>query len=185
MGDSIQLTASGANLYLWSSNNFDLLLPPQNTFSNPIVAPIIKTLYKVLGTDINGCKNSDSAYVNINPVPTPIIGATPNPTLITDPKVYFSDISGTASTWLWYTGDGGTSNQNGFYYTYSDLDTGRYLVRLIVSDSVGCIDSTSLWVIVSPDTRIFVPNAFTPGKTLNNVFKVYGSGILPFFNGNL
>ena len=37
-----------------------------------------------------------------------------------------------------------------------------------------------MWVIVAPDTRLFIPNAFTPGKPINNVFRVYGSGIYDF-----
>ena len=180
LGDSIQLTASGANLYLWTSDILDSLLPSQNTLSTPIVSPKVNTLYRVLGTDINGCMNKDSTIVNISTVPTPIIEASPNPVSITNPTVYLSEQSNTGTSWLWFTGDGGSSTLRNFYYTYSDQDTGRYLVRLIATNDVGCVDSTSLWVIVAPDTRLFIPNAFTPGKSINNIFKVYGSGIYDF-----
>lgn len=181
LGDSIQLTASGANLYFWTSDIYDsILIPAQQTLSNPFVSPNVNTLYRVLGTDINGCMNKDSAKVNISPLPIPIISVTPNPVSITNPTVYISEQSNTGSSWLWFTGDGGSSNVRNFYHTYSDQDTGRYLVRLILTNDVGCVDSTSMWVIVAPDTRLFIPNAFTPGKPINNVFRVYGSGIYDF-----
>ncbi len=176
LGDSIQLLASGASTYLWSSN----IPPPKDTLHNPYVAPPINTLYTVTGTDIHGCKNTSSTNVNISPVPIPMISATPNPTLLTNPKVHFSELSGTGSTWYWETGDGFSYNQNDFYHTYNTLDTGRYLVKLVVTNSVGCIDSSTLWVYVIPDTKFFIPNSFTPDLSTNNTFRAYGSSVFNF-----
>ena len=63
-GDSITLNANGGVLYLWSggiSNNFTFL-------------PDSSTTYLVNGTDINGCQNTDSIYVQVNGIPTIFAG---------------------------------------------------------------------------------------------------------------
>lgn len=65
-GDSIQLTASGGFIYQWT---------PGATLSctncaNPFASPTTTTTYKVLGTDVNGCKDSASVTVTvIQPMP--------------------------------------------------------------------------------------------------------------------
>ena len=179
-GDSIQLTAAGVNKYLWSSNFPDPILPHHDTVFNPYVQPSITALYRVKGTDVYGCKYYDSAFVNISPTPTPYIQATPNPTEITNPLVYFTEISGTGNTWYWETGDGFTTTQNSFSHLYSSLDTGSYLVKLVMANSVGCIDSTSLWVVVIPDTKFYIPNAFSPEQNNNPTFRPYGTGIFDY-----
>ena len=61
-GSTINLIATGANIYIWS---------PVGTLSdpnipNPVAAPTDPTLYIVNGIDSNGCANSDSIQVNID-----------------------------------------------------------------------------------------------------------------------
>ena len=56
-----QLLASGGVQYVWDSDpTLDNI-----TIRNPLASPTVATLYKVTGTDINGCSNRDSIQVEV------------------------------------------------------------------------------------------------------------------------
>lgn len=66
--DSVQLTANNAATYVWT---------PSATLNNatsatPIAHPVATTTYTVIGTDVNGCKDTATALVQIvtNIIPT-------------------------------------------------------------------------------------------------------------------
>lgn len=61
LGDSTELHVTGANSYSW---NYDPTLSCLNC-ANPTVNPEYTTLYHVIGTDGNGCKNTDSIRVKV------------------------------------------------------------------------------------------------------------------------
>lgn len=61
-GESVQLLASGATQYEWSPY---IGLNNDGVF-DPVADPMETTLYTVLGTDIKGCKNTDSVLVIVN-----------------------------------------------------------------------------------------------------------------------
>ena len=48
---------------------------------------------------------------------------------------------------------------------------------LVVSSLSGCYDTATL-IIPMDRSSIYVPNAFTPNLSSNNVFQVYGNGLL-------
>ena len=65
-GESVSLSATGANTYVWI---------PSTTLTSSIGAmvnanPLISTTYTLLGVDILGCEGIDSTTVNVNPLPT-------------------------------------------------------------------------------------------------------------------
>ena len=65
-GGNTELTASGASTYNW--NNAGSLSSPTGT---PVTAtPTSTTTYTVTGTDANGCQNTASVVVTVNPLPT-------------------------------------------------------------------------------------------------------------------
>jgi gliding motility-associated-like protein len=69
IGNSVQINASGADVYNW---DFNLTLS-DTTIANPIASPITTTTYYVSGTDQFGCSNSDSVVVIVYLPPTPFI----------------------------------------------------------------------------------------------------------------
>ncbi len=60
-GFGVQLHVSGANTYAWYPTS-GLNNP---TISNPFVNPDVTTTYIVEGTDLNGCKNSDTLTIKV------------------------------------------------------------------------------------------------------------------------
>ena len=63
-------------------------------------------------------------------------------------------------SWEWDLGDGNTSNEETFEYTYADV--GQYLIRLTTTDSNGCTLKHELNIVVDLGYEIIMPTAFTP-----------------------
>lgn len=61
-GDQTTITATGGNTYEWDNG--------LNTGAAHNVSPTSTTTYEVLGTDLNGCENSDQVVVNVTAIPT-------------------------------------------------------------------------------------------------------------------
>ena len=61
--NSTQLNATGGNKYTWSPAN----LVSEFAISNPIAKPTQTTLFTVIAVDENGCKNTDTISVNVDP----------------------------------------------------------------------------------------------------------------------
>lgn len=66
VGGSVQLTASGANSYTWSPTS----TLSCNTCTSPTATPATTTVYAVIGTDNNGCKDTANVTVSVNTQPT-------------------------------------------------------------------------------------------------------------------
>ena len=71
IGDTAQITVSGAISYLWSPNNN---ISPISS-NSPEVWPNDTTNYIVFGTDANQCSNSDSIRINVLNLPIADAGA--------------------------------------------------------------------------------------------------------------
>lgn len=87
------------------------------------------------------------------------------------PITIFDNNSTNAYSYLWNFGDG-TTNDSIFSpeHTFPE-EAGSYLVSLQVSNQIGCMDSTSNYIVIEHDPVVFIPNAFTPDDDdLNNEF---------------
>jgi len=126
-----------------------------------------------------GCTSSVNApnYITIHSQPEAAYSASPQPTSIADPIVYFTDQStGVIDSWQWTFGPFGTSNLQNPYFVYPD--TGVTAVQLIVTNINGCADTITGAIIIDQILTFYAPNAFTPNSNgKNDVFRVYGDGI--------
>ncbi len=65
-GDSVQLNASGADEFIWTSSPGDPSLSGQENNPNPIVTPLVNTTYYLQGTDTpTDCKNYDTLVIEV------------------------------------------------------------------------------------------------------------------------
>jgi len=167
-GDSILLTASGGNSYLWNTGATGSAIWVKNTGS-----------YSVNATNTCGTVSSVSFPVTVNTVSaffnaSTLAGSMPLP-------VNFTDSSTAATTWTWNYGDGNSANgQTGANETYGT--PGTYTATLTVTN--GSCTSTYSRVIVVGEIPSFItiPNVFSPnGDGLNDNWYVNYAGI-DYFN---
>ncbi|HLY68098.1 MAG TPA: PKD domain-containing protein, partial [Puia sp.] len=139
-------------------------------------------LYQYIAAD--GC--TDSAYQTINVQAPPLVFAGNDTAIVVNQPLQLhassTDISGDTFLWSPSTGLTDTTIFNPIAVLGSNNDSIRYFVK--ATDTLGCYGEASIEVTVFktlPD--IFVPNAFTPGKNINNIFKPIAVGIssLQFF----
>lgn len=99
-GSSVNLNVTGAQSYTWT---------PGGNGSTISVSPSSNTNYTVVGTDANGCVNSDMITVNVNALPT----------LSASPSATDSDCGGSNGSLL-----GANASGNGpFSYSWSNGST--------------------------------------------------------------
>ncbi len=126
---SVTLTASGGNNYFWDNG--------LGAGASHIVSPASNTTYTVLVTDANGCTDSDSVVITVNPLP--VADAGEDVTIcITGSTVL--NASG-ADSYNWDNGLGG-----GASHSVSPTSTTTYTVT--AADINGCIDTDDVIVTV-------------------------------------
>ncbi|HRS58447.1 MAG TPA: PKD domain-containing protein, partial [Bacteroidia bacterium] len=114
---------------------------------------------KLVVSTSNGCKDSITQTVTVNPMP--VASFTAND-VCNGNAVSFSNnstISSGSMSYLWKFGDGNTSNNVSPNYTYAS--SGTYSVELVITSDKGCVASVVKTVNVNP-----VPVA---GFSANNV----------------
>ena len=155
--------------------------------TNPTINDFSEGEYQVIVTDANLCQVSDSVIIFNLPSPIIDFGIYPNNQRLfdqlDDPIVFVDRTDGIWQNiveWNWDYDDGGFGSDSISYHSYSD--TGSFVVMLTTISQYNCIDTLTKIVVIS-DYNLYIPNAFTPFSTnddLNNIFKAYGIGILNF-----
>jgi PKD repeat protein len=134
---------SGGTDYFWTFGNglISNKPNPKTKYDGPGAYNIV-----LIANNQYGCKDSISKIYNVYKVPKASIEFTPNQGC--QPlEILFKNTSLNGSSFLWYFGDGSTSNTENPKHTYSA--PGIYDVKLIVTNGGICLDS------------IFIRNAIT------------------------
>ena len=159
-GQPAVLTASGASTYTWSTGAVGVT----NT-----VSPTTNTGYTVVGTDTNGCSNTATEILLVNPLPPVAIngGATSVDLNLGQSITLYA--SG-ALTYSWTTGNVKCDS------CATNIESPNANTQYCVAgtDINGCKAVMCLNVVVENICDIFIPDAFSPnGDGQNDEFKVY------------
>ena len=123
-------------------------------------------------TSQHGCKDTVTMpnLVQVYPLPQAGFVVTPTDTSIFYPNVHMTDHSVSAVSCEVFWGDGSHGTNCNAPHTYAQ--PGIYNIVQVVTNVYGCTDTAFSTVIIRPEFRFWVPNAFTPGgDDLNEVFK--------------
>lgn len=89
----------------------------------------------------------------------------------------FVDSSSGSITWVWYFGDGDSSNLQNPSHNYGAA--GTYTVTQIVMTANGCLDT--IVKVITVEEGIIIPNVFTPDANgQNDVWYIPNSGVKEF-----
>lgn len=112
--------------------------------------------------------------------PTAGTNYSPFPINLLNTTVDFFNTSENSSTYQWIFEEGNPAysfDENPTVH-FPDLDTGSYDVILIAISESGCMDTSSLTLVIESDIALYAPNAFTPdGDIFNNTWRVFAQGI--------
>jgi gliding motility-associated-like protein len=141
-------------------------------------------IYSVsLTTTLNGCSSTTTIANLISVENYPIAAFEPSSEVFTEPnqELYFLNTSVGASTYIWNFGDGASSTEIGPSHVFQVGNEGVDVI-LYAFSSLGCSDSTSLYIGFDPGLIYYIPNTFSPdADQFNQTFlPIFTSGIDPY-----
>ena len=149
-GSSTNLNASGGISYSWSpATGLD-----NTTIANPVASPTATTIYTVLVTDGNGCKNTADVTVFVNPLP--IASAGNNTAICIGNSTQLNASGGTGYSW-----SPGTGLSNTGIADPQANPTVTTLYTVVVTDGNGCTNTAQVTITVNP-----LPTAQASGDSL-------------------
>ncbi len=149
-GASVTLHATGAATYAWT--------PGSGSGSSYTLIPTSTSRYFVTGTDANGCVNTDSVTVTVNPLP--VVSAGNNTSVCPGGSATLTATG--AATYSWSPA-GSLSASTGATVTASPASTTTYTVT--GTNGNGCASSANVTVSVNgtPSVTIAGPSAICEG----------------------
>lgn len=170
----------GQTATLWAEGGVNYAWSPANTLNNAnlstvLATPTVPTMYVVGGTDLNGCTDFDSVFVDL--FPAPFIQANPDVHAFLGDQVQLSATTTTTGPFTWYPTEYlscvncpnpiANPDQN---FTY----TVQY------TDQNGCTAADTVNIFYDP--IVYIPNTFTPGgkDNVNPLFQAYGGNVKTF-----
>lgn len=169
-GQSAQLLVAGGFNYLWWPD-INISATTGNTVT---VNPYVTTIYYVTGNDINGCRDTVKAVVEVNP--EALLEAGENKTIYPGESVELMADGNCSQNFNWFPPNG-LSATNIKNPIASPSVTTQYVVSGQTEDGCNAIDTVT--VIVLDESVIELPNAFSPGNgsSVNDELRVMVKGI--------
>lgn len=172
IGKTVNLSAAGAENYIWSPAT-GLSNP---NISNPAANPTANTTYQVIGYDSSNCFY-DTAYIQVDVYNYPTIDIGKDTTIMGGTVIPFNPTaSNDIVSWLWSPS-----------FTLSCYTCPAPIAKPVVNttytvevaNSIGCTTTDQINIIVlCADGKIYLPNAFTPNNDgRNDWFYVIGNGV--------
>lgn len=164
-----------SSIWDFGDGSTSTLTDPSYTYTEPGIYSVTLTV-----VDTGGCNFPVTLlnYINVYELPTALFRMDPGTATMFDPKINFYDQSfNNIASWSWDFGGTGSSSQQNPVHEFPS-DTGTYPITLIVTNILGCENSTILDLTIIGEFGIYIPNAFTPDANgLNDGFAPAGFGI--------
>jgi len=138
-GNSITLTASGANSFTWQNNG--------STSHSIVVNPVASTVYTVIGVNSIGCTGNSTRFISVNPSPNVLINGSVS--ACAGSNIIYS-ASG-ANTYTW------SNSVTGYSTLINSSSSNCYTV--IGTNAIGCIGMATKCF-----TSLPIPNLLVNGN---------------------
>lgn len=168
-GNIVVLSGSGASGYVWSSEGVNLSASPVLSINPDDSVRIILT-----GTDANGCINSDSLTINVNPLPG--LNLIEDTSVCQEIQFDLGEINDTLFQYKWSSNNGFTSGlskitissvQSDVYYLLKKHKINECETSDTVSVTINSLPSASVIAdtAVCKGMEIFIGDSFVSGNT--------------------
>lgn len=172
-GSTIQLQASGAELFSWQPAS----IINNNTDSIASSTPQSTTLFSAIGTDSKGCFN-DTASKLVNVFPYPTIQLKDSVVTVSAGSEYKVNATGSNDIILWqWSPLEGLSCSNCAQPIIKPTASQTY--KVTARNIAGCTTEKNITItVLCKDQNLFIPNTFSPnGDGMNDYFYPRGKGL--------
>ena len=171
--DTVVLIAKNAVYYKWTSTPPDPSLEGQESNDTIKVAPTQTTIYEMVGLGSDSCRATPlTKEITVYQYPVPELEYSPRFVDSEDPFITFTNLTPGITETEWNFFDGEIFTTPSVTYEFKDFTIDSVSVKLTTSNELGCTSDTTVKLPVSV-FAVWVPNAFTPDKPENNVFRSY------------
>ncbi|MBO7226993.1 MAG: gliding motility-associated C-terminal domain-containing protein [Bacteroidales bacterium] len=171
--DTVVLIAKNAVYYKWTSTPPDPSLEGQESNDTIKVAPAQTTIYEMVGLGSDSCRATPlTKEITVYQYPVPELEYSPRFVDSEDPFITFTNLTPGITETEWNFFDGEIFTTPSVTYEFKDFTIDSVSVKLTTSNELGCTSDTTVKLPVSV-FAVWVPNAFTPDKPENNVFRSY------------
>lgn len=145
--------------------------------ANPKVGAETDISYRAIGTSQWGCR--DTLYFTVQVKPAALLDIGPDSVILYPGESYQVSPQTNCVNFSW-TPSPGLSDTIISNPVANPLVNSNYFVRGSTID--GCVTRDSVYIVRNPETIIDMPNAFTPGQSVNNIFMPVKRGIIAKVN---
>ena len=162
--DSVELsvTAPAGTSYHWSPSYY----LSDSSSGNPWVKPITSTVYTITATSSFGCL--DTVHIGVTVYPSAVIYL-PDSVTVYPGEAYPIHLQSNCTGFSWFPPEG-LDNPLVADPTATPASSTKYLVT--GTTDFGCKVVDSISIITSSSDLFALPNAFTPGNGVNNLFRI-------------